>query len=70
MINKVIAFIVVLIYSHCIYSQSGGETCSEMGPICTDVGLNFTANSGVAEASTTDPGNDYDCLGTEPNPSW
>jgi gliding motility-associated-like protein len=50
--------------------QAGGPVCSQMEPICTDVGLNFTANSGVAEASTTDPGNDYDCLITQPNPSW
>jgi gliding motility-associated-like protein len=41
-----------------------------MEPICTNVGLTFTANSGVAEASTTDPGNDYDCLITQPNPTW
>ena len=53
-----------------IYFSQGGPECSLMEPICTNVGLDFTANSGVAEASITDPGNDYDCLFTQPNPSW
>ncbi|TNF47082.1 MAG: hypothetical protein EP305_08895, partial [Bacteroidetes bacterium] len=60
----------VLIAPFMAFGQAGGPVCSQMEPICTDVGLNFTANSGVAEASTTDPGNDYDCLFTQPNPSW
>lgn len=42
------------------------ETCAEMGPICTDAGLTFTATVG----STSEPGNDYGCLATQPNPSW
>ena len=41
-----------------------------MAPICTDVGLNFTANADGQEASLTDPGNNYDCLIGQPNPTW
>lgn len=43
-----------------------GPNCAEMEPICTDVGVSFTA--GVGEVS--EPGNDYGCLFTQPNPSW
>ena len=45
-------------------------SCAGMDPICTNVGLNFTANTGVADASTIDPGNNYGCLFTSPNPTW
>lgn len=47
-----------------VYGQ--GSTCAEMEPICTDVGISFTA--GVGDIS--EPGNDYGCLFTQPNPSW
>ena len=45
-------------------------SCANMEPICTDAGLDFTAQTGVADASVTDPGNNYDCLYTQPNPTW
>lgn len=44
--------------------------CDEMEPICTDAGLSFTANSGVANANVLDPGNNYGCLSSQPNPTW
>jgi gliding motility-associated-like protein len=43
-----------------------GVNCADMDPICTDVGATFTANTGT----TAEPGNDYGCLLTQPNPSW
>jgi gliding motility-associated-like protein len=61
--------LVAVVFSSVAFSQ-GGPTCSEMEPICTDVGLSFTANSGIPQASTTDPGNNYSCLITQPNPTW
>jgi gliding motility-associated-like protein len=57
-----------VISSITIFSQS--NSCSTLEPICTDVGLNFPAQTGVANASTTDPGNAYGCLGSSPNPTW
>ena len=48
----------------------GNVSCSNMEPICTDSGLNFTAQSGGADADVVDPGNDYGCLFTQPNPTW
>lgn len=43
-----------------------GTTCADMDPICTDVGAQFTANTGT----TAEAGNNYGCLLTQPNPSW
>ena len=62
-------FFALTILSFYSFSQ-GGVACAEMAPICTDAGLNFTANAGIDQASTTDPGNDYDCLISQPNPTW
>ena len=55
-----------LLFSCLSWAQSN-TTCASMDPICTDVGISFTAN---ANAGTAEPGNDYDCLSTQPNPSW
>ena len=52
------------------FSQSGGTNCSGVEPICTDSGVQFTANSGGLDASVSEPTNDYNCLGSAPNPSW
>ena len=62
-------FFALTVLSFYSFSQ-GGVACAEMAPICTDVGLNFTANAGIDQAGTTDPGNDYDCLISQPNPTW
>ena len=48
------------------FGMSQGVNCADMDPICTDVGASFTANTGT----TAEAGNDYGCLGTQPNPSW
>ena len=69
MMNRIIlAFCIV--FSSFFASSQGGINCSGMAPICTDVGLNFTANADGQEASLTDPGNNYDCLIGQPNPTW
>jgi gliding motility-associated-like protein len=52
------------------FGQAGGLNCVDMEPICTDAGVSFTANEGGPDASVIDPGNDYGCLVTSPNPSW
>ena len=66
---KFLGALILALTSYHSFSQ-GGVSCGEMAPICTDQGLNFTANSGSDEASTLDPGNDYDCLFSQPNPTW
>jgi len=45
-------------------------TCTVPNPICSGSPIVFTANSGGADADVVNPGNDYDCLFTSPNPSW
>ena len=48
-----------------VFSQ--GATCADAEPFCTGTTVTFPAgvDSGVGEA-----GNEYDCLGSQPNPAW
>jgi len=45
---------------------AGGNDCAQVQPICTDNTYCYTAGIGSIASS----GNDYGCLGTQPNPSW
>lgn len=65
----VCAGLLFLSMTYC-FAQEGGASCEEMGPICSDSGLQFTANSGGGNVLETEPGNNYGCLGASPNPSW
>ena len=53
-----------------ITAAAQGNTCAEVQPFCTDSGVTFPAGVDVPDASITDPGNNYGCLGTQPNPAW
>jgi hypothetical protein len=44
--------------------------CSSMQPICSDSPISFLAASGGTDASVLEPGNNYGCLSTSPNPTW
>ncbi|MFN5984697.1 MAG: T9SS type A sorting domain-containing protein [Fluviicola sp.] len=44
--------------------------CSIPNPICSGSPINFTAQANGTAASTVNPGNNYGCLFTSPNPSW
>lgn len=59
------------VLSGCAIAQ-GSATCATLSKLCTNVGqtLTFGATVGAADASTTNPGNDYDCLTTSPRPTW
>jgi gliding motility-associated-like protein len=48
------------------FTFAQGTSCADMDPICTDEGISFTAGVGAV----SEPGNDYGCLFTQPNPSW
>jgi gliding motility-associated-like protein len=67
---KNLLFLLFIFFCQFVTSQSGGSTCSQMQPICTDAGVQFTANSGIDDAEVSDPGNDYGCLASQPNPNW
>ncbi|HLP56238.1 MAG TPA: T9SS type A sorting domain-containing protein [Fluviicola sp.] len=59
----------------CVYNTvplppGSNTTCVAPDPICSGSPISFIANEGGADASTINPGNDYDCLFTSPNPSW
>ncbi|PHR46172.1 MAG: hypothetical protein COA32_11475 [Fluviicola sp.] len=67
---KYLIFVLSSFFVQFAFGQSGGLNCADMEPICTDAGVSFTANEGGPDASAIDPGNDYGCLITSPNPSW
>lgn len=49
---------------------AGNTTCAVPSPICSGSPINFIANAGGSSASVINPGNNYTCLFTSPNPSW
>ncbi|MDB9990744.1 gliding motility-associated C-terminal domain-containing protein [Flavobacteriales bacterium] len=63
-----ILFITVLFF--CELQAQTNVNCANMSGICTNSGLAFQANSGIADASVTNPGNDYGCLSSSPNPAY
>ncbi|MCH2043897.1 MAG: SprB repeat-containing protein, partial [Saprospiraceae bacterium] len=48
-----------------LYAQ--GVDCENAEPFCTDSGATFPAGTNQPAAPA---GNNYDCLGTQPNPAW
>jgi hypothetical protein len=60
----------------CVYETTapppppGNVTCGGMDPICSDTPITFTASTGGTSASIANPGNNYGCLFTSPNPTW
>ena len=58
----------LLSFSYSANSQS--LDCNDPEPICTDTGFAFTSSGNGPDVLVTDPGNNYDCLGYSPSPSW
>ncbi|MEZ7885959.1 MAG: hypothetical protein QMC16_01615, partial [Flavobacteriales bacterium] len=58
----------LLSFSYSANSQS--LDCNDPEPICTDTGFAFTSNGNGENVYVTNPGNNYDCLGFSPSPSW
>ena len=50
-----------------VSNNSAGEDCSDPLPFCTDSGDTFSA--GINQPSAP-AGNNYGCLGSQPNPIW
>ncbi len=57
-------------FSLCLTVPGTNTTCTIQQPICSGSPISFTSNSGGAAASVVNPGNNYNCLSTSPNPSW
>jgi trimeric autotransporter adhesin len=55
-----------------VVPPQGSTTCATPTKLCSVTGqtLTFGATVGAANASVTNPGNNYGCLSTTPRPSW
>ncbi len=58
----------VLTFTNHAYSQ--GANCNTSNPFCTGSTTTFPAGVGVQDAMIAEPGNNYGCLGSAPNPAW
>lgn len=68
-ILKLTASFSVMLFSTGSFAQANAD-CSTLEPICSNSGVQFTASSNVQDASITNPGNNYNCLSSSPNPTW
>jgi hypothetical protein len=59
-----------LIFFTCQAQSQLNDECFEMEPICTSVGLTFTAAIANDDAMDTQPSNNYSCYFSAPNPTW
>lgn len=66
--NKLYILFLLFILSVGVYGQ--GSTCADADPFCTGTTYNFPNNTGLPDAETIEPGNNYGCLSTSPNPAW
>ncbi|MBD3638768.1 MAG: gliding motility-associated C-terminal domain-containing protein [Crocinitomicaceae bacterium] len=71
--SRILSFFITIGFTLCgvqSFAQGSSDCNDPLQPICGNAGLQFTASSGVTAASITNPGNNYDCLFTSPNPTW
>jgi len=66
MVNKTLTIILLCTIVNCL-AIAQGPLCSQLDPFCTDAGATFPAG---VDAGDAEEGNEYDCLGTQPNPAW
>ncbi len=59
-----IFFASILLFPALLSAQ--GANCAQMEPFCSDFGASFPASTNTQAES----GNQYGCLGTQPNPAW
>ncbi|MBC7862815.1 MAG: hypothetical protein IAF38_07560, partial [Bacteroidia bacterium] len=62
--RKIYLLLLLIISSFCCFSQND---CATADPFCTGTTYNFPA---IANGSTAQPGPDYGCLMSQPNPVW
>jgi hypothetical protein len=60
----------ICVRSMVVSNPGNNTTCAVLNPLCSGSPYALLANSGVPAADATDPGNQYGCMGTSPNPSW
>jgi len=73
-IKNIIAILFVMQVTLSGFSQTPVPDCSQLDQvtsgICGGAVPSFNASSGASSAGNTNPGNDYGCLFTTPNPAW
>ena len=67
---KNIIFINLLVISIFDFYSQANSNCANMSPMCSTTGLNYPAATSGNTANNSNPGNNYGCLGTTPNPAW
>ncbi|MCC7332998.1 MAG: hypothetical protein IT232_10380 [Flavobacteriales bacterium] len=67
LIKLYILSVSVFLFNSIAFSQ--GASCAQADPFCTVNTYTFPNNTGQPSASTTNPGNDYGCLSSQPNPA-
>ncbi len=62
---------IALSFGLLVSSLSFGQNydCGNMTPVCSDA-TPIDGQSGTPAATVTNPGNNYGCLGSSPNPNW
>ena len=63
--KSLLLFVFALLFS--LFSIAQGNNCANADPFCT--GSLYTFPAGVNNG-TAEPGNNYNCLGSQPNPAW
>lgn len=64
----VYVLILVLLGLESVKSQVTNTSCGNAAPFCTGQTMNFPAQTGVQSGGQ--PGPNYGCLGSQPNPTW
>lgn len=66
-----VAFVLFFAFSFLSQSFAQNTNCADPDPFCASYTTQFfNVNASGADASVTNPGNNYDCLFTSPRPSW
>jgi gliding motility-associated-like protein len=66
--KKLILSLALVLFGFQLNAQ--GNTCANADPFCTGNNYTFPAGVNQTAASVAEPGNNYNCLGTSPNPAW
>ena len=65
-LKNILLLTIVTFVSYVSFSQNN-TICEDMLPFCADTNITFTATS---NGPTAQPGNNYNCLSSQPNPTW
>ncbi len=67
MVKYIIIAVNVLLFSNVALIKAQNNTCANAQPFCTGTPVNYPASTNAGNAQ---PGPNYGCLGSQPNPAW